>query len=430
MGREWGEENETDFLQGKKGDLMAKWKSTKYAGVRYYEHPTRKHGVAKKDKYYAIRYQNQGKRIEEGLGWTSGGWTEEKAALKLAELKKAARTGEGPTRLAEKRAIKKDRQQAEVKEKAQLELEAITFKEVFDGDYSIIGKNNKCWQAWQSEQGLIKNWIGPVIGSLPLKTISPIHLERIKKNMSGAGRAASSIRYALAVIRQVFNFARSIGIFSGENPVCKIKIPSADNRRLRFLTHTEADALLNALSMKSRDVHDMALLSLHCGLRAGEVFSLTWGDVDISEGILTLRDTKSGKSRYSFMTAAVKMMLESRPRERHNDLVFSTRTGAQKVQSSKTFNLTVDEFKLNEGVTDRRQKVVWHSLRHTFASWLVSSGVDLYTVKTLMGHSGIAMTERYSHLGQGTLQNAVKVFEKGITITGQKEAEQVVNFSK
>jgi len=57
------------------------------------------------------------------------------------------------------------------------------------------------------------------------------------------------------------------------------------------------------------------------------------------------------------------------------------------------------------------KSAVFHTLRHTYASWLVESGVDLYTVKKLMGHSTIAMTERYSHLGNNTLQNAVKVFE-------------------
>ena len=61
------------------------------------------------------------------------------------------------------------------------------------------------------------------------------------------------------------------------------------------------------------------------------------------------------------------------------------------------------------------KSAVFHTLRHTYASWLAESGVDLYTVKNLLGHSTITMTERYSHLGNNTLQNAVKVFEEGLT---------------
>jgi len=76
-----------------------KWHSSKYKGVRYREHESRKHGV-KRDRYLAIRYQKDGKRVEEGIGWTSERdpedgqfWTEAKAALVLERLKGAAKHG-------------------------------------------------------------------------------------------------------------------------------------------------------------------------------------------------------------------------------------------------------------------------------------------------------------------------------------------------
>jgi len=50
--------------------MSVHWKGTKFKGVRYYEHPTRKHGVTK-DKYFTIRYQRDGKRLEEAIGWAS-----------------------------------------------------------------------------------------------------------------------------------------------------------------------------------------------------------------------------------------------------------------------------------------------------------------------------------------------------------------------
>lgn len=256
---------------------MAKWIKTNFPGVRYREHPTRKSGV-RRDQYFTIRYKLAGKDHEEGMGWSSENWTAAKAYDRLKELKENRKSGKGPQTLAEKRELEQERREQALIEKETLEKEETSFKQIFKGQYMSVAKTNKTWRAWGSEEGLFKNWIDPVIGRLSLKIISPIHLERIKKNMADAGKAASSIRYALAVIRQVFNFARAIGLFFGDNPVSKVKIPSADNRRLRFLSHAEADALLEALAKKSPDVHDMALLSLHCGLRAGEVFSLTWGD--------------------------------------------------------------------------------------------------------------------------------------------------------
>ena len=81
---------------------------------------------------------------------------------------------------------------------------------------------------------------------------------------------------------------------------------------------------------------------------------------------------------------------------------------------AKSFFRAVDAVGLNEGITDRRMKVVFHTLRHTFASWLVENGENLYTVKELMGHSTLTMTERYAHLGNGTLHNAVKRMEQSI----------------
>jgi site-specific recombinase XerD len=70
---------------------------------------------------------------------------------------------------------------------------------------------------------------------------------------------------------------------------------------------------------------------------------------------------------------------------------------------------------LNKGITDRRDKFVFHSLRHSFASWLVQAGQPLYTVARLLGHSTTAMTERYSHLCPDNFRNAVNCLEAAST---------------
>jgi site-specific recombinase XerD len=79
------------------------------------------------------------------------------------------------------------------------------------------------------------------------------------------------------------------------------------------------------------------------------------------------------------------------------------------MEVSNTFAKIVEELGFNKKVSDDRQKVVFHTLRHTYASRLVMSGVDLYTVQKLMGHSTISMTERYSHLAPDHLKKAVKM---------------------
>ncbi len=175
-----------------------------------------------------------------------------------------------------------------------------------------------------------------------------------------------------------------------------------------------AEILLQKLKESSLTVHDMALLSLHCGLRKGEITNLTWNDVDFDNGFLFIKDAKNGKNRKAIMTEDVKSMLKERSKVSVNNFVFTTAKGEPIADISKTFPRVVETLGFNKGISDKRQQVVFHTLRHTYASWLVMSGVDLYTVQRLMGHSTIAMTERYSHLAPDYLKKAVKTFETNL----------------
>jgi len=88
-------------------------------------------------------------------------------------------------------------------------------------------------------------------------------------------------------------------------------------------------------------------------------------------------------------------------------LVFPDQNGKLMTRISPTFQRAVNTLKLNQGIKDRRYKVCFHTLRHTFASWLIEDGVDPYVVKELLGHSDFKMTERYTHLGQNILRRAL-----------------------
>jgi len=394
--------------------MARQWIKTAFVGVRFREHESRRHGV-RADRYFSVRYKLAGRDKEEGLGWSSQGWTAQKAAEKLAKLKEAQRTGSGCVTLSEARQKAEVQRKTDEAEREQEQLRAVSFGRVFHDSYMPAARINKSKVSCDKEDGFYRNWISGVLGDKPLVEIVPFDLERLKKIMLDAGKSPKTTHYCLAVVRQVFNFAKRNGMFHGDNPVTFVKKPTADNRRLRFLTHEEADRLLAALANRSPDVHDMALLSLHCGLRAGEIFSLKWQDVDLGRGVLSLLDTKSGKCRSAIMTDSVKDMLAARQTVTiPSGLVFPSRTGERIVEMSNTFQLVADGLGLNNGVTDRRQKVVFHTCRHSFASWLVEQGVDLYTVKELMGHGTLAMTERYSHLSPDKLRRAVKTLEAGM----------------
>lgn len=402
--------------------MAGKWKKTTYPGIRYREHYTRKHGV-KKDQYFILSYRLDGKRKDEAVGWASKGWTAKKANALLSEILENQRKGNEPLTLKEMRDGEKNR-------RVKKQLAEITFSDVWR-KYRAQAIADRGDKAIETESGLYKNWIMKDLAGIAMRDVSPFYLEKIKSKMHKKGRAPRTIEYCLAIIRQVFNYARRNDLFTGDNPVGKVKIPRADNRRVRFLTQAEATILLTKLMEKSKQVHDMALMSLHTGARAGEIFSLTWGCVDLEAGTMLLKDTKNTESRTAFMTQAVKDMLASiKPDQAgRDDLVFPGRGGIKIEKTSKTFSRVASDL-FNQGVDDPRKRVYFHSLRHTYASWLVTEGVDLYKVKELLGHKDLSMTQRYAHLAPDSLRGAINVLEEALKPKEENEGAEVISIDK
>ena len=188
------------------------------------------------------------------------------------------------------------------------------------------------------------------------------------------------------------------------------------------MTREEANHLFAELLKRSQQLHDISLISLQCGLRAKEIFTLRWNCVDLGKKTLLLTDTKNTKTRTAFMTPDVLDMLTERKGRAADpsDLIFKNTKGEQINEVSSTFARVVEHVGLNSGVSDPRQRISFHSLRHTFASWLVEVGVSLYTVKELLGHETLAMTVRYSHLGDNVLRDATRIFTA--SLNGQQKS--------
>lgn len=401
--------------------MPQKKNKTQYPGVRYREHPTRKTDNGTPDRYFFIRYRLNGKHKEEGLGWSSQGMNAKKASLQLAALQTARKTGEGAQSLAEKRQLVEDRKLAERLEKEKQEREALKFRQIFEGKYYPNAKTCKTQRTYDRENQLFNLWINEVIGDVVLKDITSEHINKIKQNMFEAGRAPRSVNYALDVIRQVFNYAIGAGLFQGHHPIAKgLRIPDRKlhNERTRFLSQNEADMLLKALKEKSEIVYEQALISIHCGLRASEVFALTWGDIviEVREPFISIKDSSKCLPRKVPMTKAVQALFREKQIGGISELVYPARDGGQMDAISDTFDRVVEKLGLNAGVTDDRQKLVFHSCRHTYGSWMAQSGVPLYTIKELMGHHNIETTQRYAHLCNVNFQNAIRVFEEGLVI--------------
>ncbi len=281
----------------------------------------------------------------------------------------------------------------------------IKFSEFMGKKYIPYAKENKA--SWDKEEYLFRVWIAPVMGNKKMENISQFDIEKLKKTMKDAGKAPKTINYAIDVIRMAFNMAIKWG-YADKNPAVNIKRPKTDNRRVRFLTKEEANLLLAECKKRSQQLYEIVKLSLYTGMRFGEIANLKWQDVDLENKLIYIKDPKNRTNRVAYIIPEIEDIFTNKKPENLDDFVFKDRNGKKLVYVSKAFDRAVKAAGLNDGVTDPRNKVVFHTLRHTFASWLVMNGTPIYTVKELMGHKTLAMTERYSHLAPDSKREAVE----------------------
>jgi integrase len=337
----------------------------------------------------------------------------------MAEIKQNQRTGEGPLTLGEKKRIAEEKKTSIDADKKRIEAELLAVESaeserirveretVFNVVFGRYCESKSDKKSIHDEQTLIRLWVQPIVGTKRLDEITPFDIERIKRNLQKAGRAIRTTQYTFAVIRQVYNYAKDRNIYDGESPTKCVKLQKFDNKRIRFLSPDEAGALLNEIKKHSLQSYRMSLLSLYTGLRLGEICKLTWDCIDFQNKRVLIIAPKNGEDRTVFMVPIVHQMFNEMEPGDHNSLVFPSKTNDKIIFVSKTFNRAVDHLGLNAGITDRKKKVVFHTLRHSCASQLAMSGADLPTIQNVLGHKTLAMTERYSHLSNEHIENAL-----------------------
>jgi integrase len=150
-------------------------------------------------------------------------------------------------------------------------------------------------------------------------------------------------------------------------------------------------------------IRPMIILSLNTGMRQGEIFSLRWENVNFKQSVLTIEAAyaKSGKTRHiPLNTEALHTLNSWRRQTDSTELVFGNKDGQRFDSIKKGWAGVLTAAK----ITNFR----WHDMRHHFASRLVMVGVDLNTVRELLGHSDMSMTLRYAHLAPEHKAQAVQ----------------------
>ncbi len=219
----------------------------------------------------------------------------------------------------------------------------------------------------------------------------------------------ATINKELTALRHVFNKAVQWS-YLPSSPMKDVERLKVSQKKVRFLTVEEIDLIL-AAAMPS--IRPILLTAIHTGLRRSELFRLEWSDVDFDRRVITVtgkgkEHTKNYRDREVPMTIALVECLRSV--KRNGSWVFCHEDGSRYSEGVKN---SIESIVRKTGIP----RFTMHDLRHTFASHLVMDGVDLPTVKVLMGHSNIATTMIYAHLAPDHLKGAVARLGKRLSGT-------------
>jgi integrase len=356
----------------------------RYQGIYQIASETRKFD-GKPDVCYYVRFKHNYQSTTAKIGWRSEGVTAELAAHKRHELILQAREITNP------------------------HLQRLTLQKAFELWLERHARINM-----KSPIQAVYEWrslVQPYLGDRLMDTVTPLDLEQLKGKLLARKLKPQTIRHGLSLLSRVYNKLTAWGLYEGRIPTKSVKFPPQAPPRQRWLTPDEARQLLEELELRSPDMELISLISLHTGMRWGEIAKLRGADVNLEAATIHIKDDKVGRDRTVYMTTQVRERLAKRPMQPQK-LVFPGRNGQVRAAPSATYERAVEYLGFNEGVTDQRDKVVFHTLRHTFGSWLAQEGVPLYTIGQLMGHSVLETTKRYAKLCPEVKRSAIANIEK------------------
>jgi integrase len=275
-------------------------------------------------------------------------------------------------------------------------------------------------KSWKDDSWYYHRHIEPRFGKKALDAISPIDIERMKKELRDGGYAGQTVKHQLAILRRLFNLAKRWGIYSGENPMDRVEMPKIDNQITEFLKDVEINRLFEVLEeWPCKESSALIKFALFSGLRKGEILRLTWEDVNFEQGMVTLRKPKGGRTLTipisSQALGVLKVLSPTSP------YIFPGPGGGQK----SSFRGPWYKIRQAAGLPDNFR---FHGLRHTYASTLVSNGVELLIVQKLLTHKSPGMTQRYAHLSPGALMDAAQ--RSGELLTPVIKPDNVVKMEK
>lgn len=253
------------------------------------------------------------------------------------------------------------------------------------------------------------------LGPMPWEEMTPLTLNAWLRRQIQAGLKNTTVNKHVFLVNRLFRTARDWGALpEGVHPPPFLrKLPTGDYRQ-RFLSQDEIARLLSECDRINHPYLSLFIrFLLLTGARKGEARTSRWRDMSLAEGLWRVPVSKNGRSRRIMLSAAAIEVLDATRRRSlelqqatgPNDYIFpNPRTGT----CYNGFHLAYFKARDAAGLPDVRI----HDLRHTFASLLINNGVSLYEVQELLGHSSVAMTQRYAHLQPNKLRSRTEIVSR------------------
>jgi integrase len=230
-------------------------------------------------------------------------------------------------------------------------------------------------RSWARDEQMYGN-LQKVLGTANLDRITALRVEEFQQRRVREVFPAT-VNRETALLKHMLNMAERWGLYRGPNPVRWVKFLPENNLQFRTLSEDEERRLLDSSPPYLRE---LILFAINTGLRCGDLLDLKWEEVDIDEKRLSIIMGKTRRRLEVPLNENAMTILTGKQAVKHGLYVFYSRVIGDRFYDLKAGFKAVLK---RAGLTG----ITWHTLRHTLASRLTRSGVDLVTVKELLGHS-------------------------------------------
>ena len=281
-----------------------------------------------------------------------------------------------------------------------------TFKEFAYQQFLPYAKTYK--RSWELDQKIIEQRLLRLWGHRQIHDITSSDLRSLQSALLEGGLQPGTVNRYMALVKHIFNMAERWEIID-KAPTRSTGRVHDPSHKERFLNNEEMVRLFDALRRCARPViPEIIEFLLLTGARKREVVNLPWVEIDVNKGLWTLPKERNKAKRVKVIPLSQEAMaVLKRQIGKHEVYVFpNPDTGKPLAHLYWTW----DKIRKEAGLPDVRI----HDLRHSFASFLVNSGRNIYEVQKLLGHSQISTTQKYAHLSDDTLLEAAETLSKAV----------------